>query len=429
MPTHHTENLHQPRRRGTPSSLAAPQANRAPISSDRDLLASEFKLLKARSLSPQSAWVFVLAGLVLVILLERGNLPFLSHPLRYYLVVPLVWVGIATASLWGWYRGLEEKPGLDALVIQLAVVVGFLDLAAAITVSLIWGIGSSPYSRQLIPFLGNLFHVTALLIGLETARAYLLWRWYPRSPVWAFGAITILFALLMTPSGASIRTDSFASLLYTTGITILPNLSSSLLLTYLVWIGGPWAAILYRYFPLTFEWFSPVLPDLNQLESAFLRTLVPIGILLFLNQVVNRQEEDSEEKNRSSSRWMYVALICAGLLWLNTGSLGIRTFLVSGVSMEPYLQAGDVVIVGRSSPEDIHVGDVILFQNQSRQVVHRVIEVQETRGGLEFVTQGDANNRPDDPVAVEDVAGKAIVRIPKIGWLSLQLKRIVGWLN
>lgn len=435
MPSHYDVSTHHPEghqeswgRGAIPSSATSSLAENVPASSDREPRAIETILAQVKRLPPQSAWVFVLAGLVIVLILERGSFSFPGHTLRYYLLIPLVWTAVAIASVWGWYRGLDEKPSLDALAIQLAVVAGFIELAAIIAASLIGGIGGSPYSRQLPAFLGILFHVTATLIGLETARAYLLWRWYPRSPALIFSVITILFTLVMIPSGARIQFEDFPSLIFST-TTLLPSLSLSLLLTYLVWIGGPWAAILYRYFPLTFEWFSPILPDLNKLESAFLNTLIPIGILLLLNQVVNQQEKDTEENKSGAHKWMFVALFGAGLLWLNSGSLGIRTYLVSGISMEPYLRAGDVVIVSRSSPDDINVGDIVLFQDQSKQVVHRVIEIRRPEQDLEFVTQGDANNRPDDPVPARVIDGKAIVKIPKIGWPSLQLKRLFGWLN
>lgn len=429
MPAHYVEGHFRSRRRGLPSSAASPVRENNPFSFVWNSHEPGSIQVKEKRLAPRSAWVFVIAELVLIVILERGKLPFLSHALRYYLCIPLVWITVAITSLWGWYRGLDEKPGLNELAIQLAVAAGFMDLAALIAIGIFLGIGASPYSHQLPAFLGILLHVAAVLVGLESARAYLLWRWYPRAPVWAFVAITILFTALMIPSGASIRFDDFASLIFSTMTTLLPSLSLSLLLTYLVWIGGPWTAILYRYFPLTFEWLSPILPDLSQLESAFLRTLIPVAILLLINLVVNHQEKNAEEEQRGATRWIFVTLFCAGLLLLNSGSLGIRTYLVSGISMEPHLRAGDVVIVERSSPEDIHLGDVILFHQSTKQVVHRVIEISHTKGTLEFVTQGDANNRPDDPVAARDVAGKAIVRIPKIGWLSLQLKRIMGWLN
>ena len=96
--------------------------------------------------------------------------------------------------------------------------------------------------------------------------------------------------------------------------------------------------------------------------------------------------------------------------------------------MEPMLRAGDVVLVGTCDPEKIQVGDIILFDSSGKSVLHRVIQIEYSSEVLDFTTQGDANNVSDTPVTVQQVRGKAILKIPKIGWLSLYLKRVIGWL-
>ena len=87
-----------------------------------------------------------------------------------------------------------------------------------------------------------------------------------------------------------------------------------------------------------------------------------------------------------------------------------------------------MVIVQKCRPEDIQVGDVILFDDSNKQVLHRVIDINRSAEPFEFVTQGDANNVADDLVAAQKIQGKAIFKIPRIGWLSLNLKRMVAWL-
>jgi signal peptidase len=56
--------------------------------------------------------------------------------------------------------------------------------------------------------------------------------------------------------------------------------------------------------------------------------------------------------------------------------------------------------------------------------MHRVIEIQETAGAKRFITKGDANDSPDvEPVIPQNVVGKVVVTIPKIGWVSIVVKR------
>ena len=84
-------------------------------------------------------------------------------------------------------------------------------------------------------------------------------------------------------------------------------------------------------------------------------------------------------------------------------------------------ERGDLVIVrGVSSPRDIKVGDVIVFnkEGEAYPIVHRVAEVENMR----YKTKGDSPQNPSpDPgwVEYEDVIGKVVLVIPDLGYLTL----------
>ena len=69
--------------------------------------------------------------------------------------------------------------------------------------------------------------------------------------------------------------------------------------------------------------------------------------------------------------------------------------------------------------------DVIQYRKENYTVIHRIIEVTEDENGERaFITQGDNNPTPDaDPVPAGAVVGKMAFCIPKIGSLSLWLRR------
>ena len=84
--------------------------------------------------------------------------------------------------------------------------------------------------------------------------------------------------------------------------------------------------------------------------------------------------------------------------------------VVSG-SMEPAIHVNDLLIVKEAKKEDIHVGDVIVFQGERSLIAHRVVEMQDEY----LITQGDANNVADAPIDWEQVKGRMIGRVPAIG--------------
>lgn len=76
------------------------------------------------------------------------------------------------------------------------------------------------------------------------------------------------------------------------------------------------------------------------------------------------------------------------------------------------------------SADTIKTGDIIQFREaEGITTVHRVVEIQEIEGKKVFITQGDANSEPDaKPVIPENVVGKAVLDIPKIGWAAIAVK-------
>jgi signal peptidase I len=77
----------------------------------------------------------------------------------------------------------------------------------------------------------------------------------------------------------------------------------------------------------------------------------------------------------------------------------------SGFSMWPRIQDGSLVHVEPCSGADVDLGDVVLFEEPRRLVLHRVLRATESH----VFTKGDACFQPDGWVAREQVLG----RIPR----------------
>ena len=112
--------------------------------------------------------------------------------------------------------------------------------------------------------------------------------------------------------------------------------------------------------------------------------------------------------------------------------------VVSG-SMEPAFYRGDIVLVQKAdflgihefNPEDIQVGDVVVYDAAwfDQPVIHRIINITDINGTKMYVIKGDNNNRPDPYYVPADRIQERVVTIndnlfvlPKIGYLSLWLR-------
>lgn len=119
----------------------------------------------------------------------------------------------------------------------------------------------------------------------------------------------------------------------------------------------------------------------------------------------------------------HIGLILLGIaltfIWLTFAPQpvggGADYVITSGVSMEPLIHKGDLVVLKES--DAYAVGDVIGYHNpQIGTVLHRIIDID----GDRFTTQGDNNNYIDEyQPRQEEVVGEMWIHIPGLGkWLD-----------
>jgi len=85
---------------------------------------------------------------------------------------------------------------------------------------------------------------------------------------------------------------------------------------------------------------------------------------------------------------------------------------------------GDILFIIRADPEKLEEGDIIIFNaNQRNPIIHRIIDIRDTKDGKVFSTIGDNNNGQlefEDGVTEDMLVGKAVARItPYFGWVKL----------
>ena len=98
-----------------------------------------------------------------------------------------------------------------------------------------------------------------------------------------------------------------------------------------------------------------------------------------------------------------VALTISGViisifLFMIVASLsGWHFDVVPTISMEPGIMPGGLVVGEPTNPQDVSVGEIVLYKEQTtgELICHRVINITDTNTGLFFQTKGDNNQNPD----------------------------------
>jgi signal peptidase len=378
------------------------------------------------------AWLLVPAWAIGIFLIINYVLPGgLSASANIYIVQPILWISLAAmAFLLARYVSQVELP-FSGFLVAVGALAGVFHLALLILAGVLLGFGNSPYAHTPWIMAQNCLYVGSALIGVELSRAYVVAVVGKRSTFLALVSASLLFTVIAIPVAKFTGVGGFEDGAELTGGTLLPTASENLLASFLALVGGPVASIAYRGVLEAFDWFSPILPDLTWTTTAFVGTLAPAAALLIVRGLSATEAVEGGEAEAgpapSLAPWMIAAFAAVALLWFNTGMLGLNPHLISGHSMQPAFGLGDVVITRDVSAQSIEEGDVIWFRQDGIGIIHRVIEVRPEGGETLFITQGDNNNTPDDqPVAANQVEGKVILVVPKIGWLPIGIKNFIG---
>lgn len=102
-------------------------------------------------------------------------------------------------------------------------------------------------------------------------------------------------------------------------------------------------------------------------------------------------------------------------------------------SMWPTYFQGDLFVLEDVNPEDIVLGDVVVYEKSSGdKIIHRVIDVVIINNQYFFRVKGDnpiSNSSPDPGsnlttlISADSILGKIVYRIPYLGHLSLAMQR------
>lgn len=370
------------------------------------------------------AVTFVLLSILLVKTFVAGRM--LGGLWDTYVLPSALWILLGLFIV---YRLSKARPAarqrFRTYVCWLAFIAGMMGVLALVAAGLIDGFGRSPYDHSLAGIVTNVLYLAAVVGGMEISRAWLINAWLSKRPVLGIALTGFLYSLFWFPLTRFLYFQDGLDAVKYVGTTCLPYLSESILASYLAFLGGWVPAAIYQGTLLAFHWLSPVLPNLSWIINTLLGTFVPIFGLALVHQLYRGEAVRSKRVREAESPvgWIVVSAVSVLVIWFSVGVFSVFPSAIVSGSMSPAIDKGDVVIIKRVTPEEVAVGDVIQFRVESMPIAHRVVAIEEREGGFVFRTKGDANPSVDtDPVLPEQVVGKVVMVVPKVGWATIALR-------
>lgn len=357
--------------------------------------------------------------------------------LNFYVVQPVIWSAFAVLA-WRLYRRLPDALPYSRTLARIGFLAGLFQASVFILTGLAVGFGDNPLAGELVNYPLNVLYFTTLAAGIELTRATVFHTWRRVNEPGAFVAVVVLFAVAAIPLGQlDLIIDVDTAFRVGVG-RYVPALTLSAVLTSFTAGGGILVSAAYRWPLLAMLWTFPILPNHDWPVQALIDTALPLLALIVartlyegtaefaLRYPEEMVDETTPEPDRHWVRWLAIGLGATLIVLFVNGAFGVRPYLLSGISMEPSYEKGDVVIVREVPVELLEVNDVIRYQQSSFEFIHRIIEIRDEDGELVFVTKGDNVSRPDPPISADRVTGKAVFLLPKVGLPSLWIREAMA---
>jgi len=373
-------------------------------------------------------YVFVIPVLILTVyLLTNIFVPFAFRGEMIFVVDAILWATIIPLTLFISRLTQTHFLQTDKTLIQIATIIAIFQVFLAVFMAFFMGFGKNiniwtPSSLVIyFPFLLMPFLAT------EFSRALLTQTISKHKPTLMLLLISLFYTLTIPTIPNYLSLTSPLAIAEFLIRTLIPTLAISLLATYFAYLGGFPANLLYMAVPAFFTWFSPILPNIQwQTQSILTVISASIGFVLLdtaVKPLPTKQIHRTLKKQKSQlPYWTAIALIGLIAVWSSTGLLGFTPTIIASGSMQPALNPGDITLIIKAPASTIKIGDIIQYQTAEAPTIHRVIDTYTQGNTLWFVTQGDANNAPDDPVNERNIMGKVVFTIPQLGWVSIAIK-------
>ena len=341
-----------------------------------------------------------------------------------YIINPLFWISLAFI-LYKTLGKTYDNHRFKKQIIQYTLIACLVYIIVYLVSGLFVTFGKNPYSTTIKGLITNLWIFGIIIFAREYIRYKLINNVYDRDKTKIAILISIVYILIdLELNGLIGKTP----LIVAKGILQkgLPSIAKNITFSYIA-IHCSWVpSVLYQILTNLYFWLTPILPNMPWVMKTIIETTIPTILLLYIRYVKNKLNIFRTKENIINSdprnTIPLVVFIIIGI-WFAMGIFPIKPVAIATKSMMPEIYQGDIVIIKKCNANDVNVGDIIEYQTEDYNIIHRIIEKKQNNGNFIFTTKGDNNKQPDsDPVNENQLIGKVILRVKYLGYPAI-------WLN
>lgn len=209
------------------------------------------------------------------------------------------------------------------------------------------------------------------------------------------------------------------------GFVLFASLSCNLVYNYISSRFGSMGNIIFRLITVLYMYIIPVEPNVYIFFRSFFRMIYPYVIYLILDRMYSKNDfavsYNEKRNNFIGNSVLFIVIIL--LIMLISCQFRYGILVVGSRSMTGTVNKGDAIIFESYKEQDISNGQVIIFDYNDTQTIHRVIDVKEVNGETRYYTKGDANKTADkDYRTKDDIQGLVKLKVQYIGYPTLWVR-------
>lgn len=221
--------------------------------------------------------------------------------------------------------------------------------------------------------------------------------------------------------------NNIDSLLTIVGFVLFASLSCNLLYNYISKRYGSVGIIIFRLITILFVYIIPVTPNVYIFFRSFLRMLYPYLIYLILEKLYSKNDfavAYNDKKKAVVGNTILIVVITIFIMLISC-QFKYGILVIGSNSMTGTLNKGDAIIFEQYDNQQIQKGQVIIFEYNKMQTIHRVIEIKKVNGEIRYYTKGDANKEKDKGyITNKKIQGLVRLRIRYIGQPTLWVRNL-----
>lgn len=211
------------------------------------------------------------------------------------------------------------------------------------------------------------------------------------------------------------------------GFVLFASLSCNLLYNYISIRYDAKGIIIYRLITILYVYIIPIVPDAYIFFKSFLRMLYPYLIYMIIEKLFAKNDFTISYIDKRKEIWgnTFLLVVMTLLIMLVSCQFRYGILVIGSRSMTGTIDKGDAVVFEKYDNQNIQMGQVIIFDYNGVQTVHRVVEIKSVNGEYRYYTKGDANKNMDDGyVTGNKIYGLVTLRVKYIGYPTLWVREL-----